>query len=50
LPEKQKHAVLLHDFHELSYAEAATIMNVSLANFKVVLFRGRQAMRRKKGE
>ncbi|MBS4196081.1 sigma-70 family RNA polymerase sigma factor [Lederbergia citri] len=50
LPEKQRHAVLLHDFHELSYAEAATIMNVSLANYKVALFRGRQAMRRKKGE
>ncbi|MBS4200910.1 sigma-70 family RNA polymerase sigma factor [Bacillus sp. FJAT-49732] len=50
LPEKQKYAVLLHDFHDLSYTEAATIMNVSLANFKVVLFRGRQAMRRKKGE
>ncbi|MEK3890642.1 sigma-70 family RNA polymerase sigma factor [Bacillus sp. FSL K6-3431] len=50
LPEKQKYAVLLHDFHELSYLEAATVMNVSLANFKVILYRGRQAVRRKKGE
>lgn len=50
IPEKQKYAVLLHDFHELSYSEAATVMNISLANFKVVLYRGRQAMRRKKGE
>lgn len=50
LPEKQKYAVLLHDFHELSYQEAAEVMNVTLANFKVVLYRGRQAIRRKKGE
>ncbi|CAM3942973.1 sigma-70 family RNA polymerase sigma factor [Lederbergia lenta] len=50
IPEKQKYAVLLHDFHELSYSEAAAVMNVSLANFKVILYRGRQAMRRKKGE
>ncbi|MBS4209027.1 sigma-70 family RNA polymerase sigma factor [Bacillus sp. FJAT-50079] len=50
LPEKQKYAVLLHDFHELSYAEAASVMNISLANFKVILYRGRQAIRRKKGE
>jgi len=50
LPEKQKHAVLLHDFHELSYAEAAAVMDISLANYKVALFRGRQAMRKKKGE
>ena len=48
LPENQKYAVLLHDFHDLSYSEAALVMNVSLANFKVILFRGRQAIRRKK--
>ncbi|WP_216831235.1 sigma-70 family RNA polymerase sigma factor [Alkalihalobacterium elongatum] len=49
LPEQQKLAVLLHDFNELSYQEAAGVMNVSLANFKVLLFRGRQAIRKKKG-
>lgn len=48
LPERQKYAVLLHDFHDLSYSEAAIVMNVSLANFKVILFRGRQAIRKKK--
>lgn len=48
LPERQKYAVLLHDFHELSYSEAAIVMDVSLANFKVILFRGRQAIRKKK--
>ena len=49
LPEQQKLAVLLHDFNELSYQEAATVMNVTLANFKVLLFRGRQAIRKQKG-
>lgn len=49
LPEQQKLAVLLHDFNEFSYQEAATVMNVTLANFKVLLFRGRQAIRKQKG-
>ena len=49
LPEQQKLAVLLHDFNELSYQEAATVMNITLANFKVLLFRGRQAIRKQKG-
>ncbi|MEC5423923.1 sigma-70 family RNA polymerase sigma factor [Virgibacillus sp. C22-A2] len=48
LPEKHQHAVLLHDFHELSYKEAAQVMNVSQPHFKVLLFRGRQAIRRRK--
>ncbi|MGM8211219.1 sigma-70 family RNA polymerase sigma factor [Virgibacillus sp. W0430] len=49
LTEKQKLAILLHDFHQLSYKEAATVMEVSLASFKVSLFRGRQVIRRQKG-
>ncbi|NEU29225.1 sigma-70 family RNA polymerase sigma factor [bacterium LRH843] len=49
LPENQKYAVLLHDFHDLSYEEAATVMNVTLANFKVLLYRARQVIRKKKG-
>lgn len=48
LPENQKHAILLHDVHQLSYKEAADVMNVSLANFKVILHRGRQAIRKKR--
>lgn len=48
LSDRQKSAILLHDFYELSYDEAASAMNVSLANFKVILFRGRQAIREKK--
>jgi RNA polymerase sigma-70 factor, ECF subfamily len=50
LPEKHKYAVLLHDFHELSQAEAAEIMNIKQSHFKVLLFRGRQAVRRRKAE
>lgn len=45
LPEKHKYAVLLHDFHELPYNEAAEVMNVSQPHYKVLLFRGRQAIR-----
>jgi len=48
LPEKQRIAVLLHDFHGLSQAEAAGVMNVTKSHFKVLLFRGRQAIRRRK--
>lgn len=48
LPEKHKFAVLLHDFHGLSYHEAAQVMNVKVTYFKVLLFRGRQAIRERK--
>lgn len=48
LPEKQKQAILLRDFHDFSYKEGAKVMNVSIANFKVLLFRGRQAIRKGK--
>lgn len=48
LPEKQKQAVLLRDFHDFSYKEGARVMNISVANFKVLLFRGRQAIRKRK--
>lgn len=48
LPDKHKFAVLLHDFHGLSYHEAAQVMNVPQPHFKVLLFRGRQAIRRRK--
>nr|WP_155667610.1 sigma-70 family RNA polymerase sigma factor [Ornithinibacillus caprae] len=48
LPEKHKFAVLLHDFHELTYDEAAQVMNVKKSHFKVLLFRGRQAIRNRK--
>ena len=48
LPKKHKTAILLHDFHGLSYREAAEVMQVSLGHFKILLFRGRQALRNRK--
>ena len=49
LPEKHKIAVLLCDFNSLSYVEAAEVMKVSKAYVKVLLFRGRQALRQRRG-
>lgn len=48
LPERHKSAVLLHDFHGLSYHEASQVMEVRQPHFKVLLFRGRQAIRNRK--
>jgi len=50
LPEKHKHAVLLRDYHGFSYKEGAKVMDISLAYFKVLLFRGRQYIRNRKAE
>lgn len=50
LPDKHKYAVLLHDFHGLSQREAAEVMNIQQSHFKVLLFRGRSAIRRRKVE
>lgn len=45
LPEAQRHALLLHDFHGMSYKEAAAIMDVSLPQYKILIFRARQRLR-----
>ncbi len=45
LPEAQRHALLLHDFHGLSYQEAANIMDVGLSKYKILIFRARQKLR-----
>lgn len=45
LPDNQRHAILLHDFHQLSYQEAADIMGIRLSHFKILLFRARQKLR-----
>jgi len=50
LPENQKQAILLYDFHGLHYKDAAEIMQVSIGHFKVLLFRARQKIRTQKGE
>lgn len=45
LSVKQRKAIILCDFKELSYKESAIIMNISLNYFKVLLFRARKAVR-----
>ncbi|AIQ16451.1 MULTISPECIES: sigma-70 family RNA polymerase sigma factor [unclassified Paenibacillus] len=45
LPEGQRHALLLYDFHGMSYKEAAEIMDVGLSQYKILLFRARQRLR-----
>lgn len=50
LPDKQKQALLLHDWHELSYQEAANVMEISLSYYKVLLFRARQMLRQQLAE
>ncbi|MBU5441284.1 sigma-70 family RNA polymerase sigma factor [Paenibacillus sp. MSJ-34] len=45
LPDNQKQALLLYDFHQLSYKEAADVMEISLSHFKILLFRARQKLR-----
>lgn len=45
LPEGQRHALLLHDVHGLSYKEAADIMEVGLSQYKILVFRARQKLR-----
>ena len=50
LPEKHKMAVLLCDFNQLTYQETADVMEVSVTYVKVLLFRGRQALRKGRDE
>ena len=45
LPENQKQAILIYDFHGFSYKEAPEIMQVSIGHFKVLLFRAREKIR-----
>lgn len=47
LPPKQKQAILLCDFEELSYREAAEKMGIGLSYYKVLVFRARQVIRQK---
>ena len=44
LKEKEKHAVMLCDFHELSYQEAADILGLNMNTFKSHLSRARKKL------
>ncbi|NJD03220.1 MAG: sigma-70 family RNA polymerase sigma factor [Ruminiclostridium sp.] len=46
LTENQRQAILLCDFHDLSYREASEIMGVGLNHIKILLFRARQSLRK----
>ncbi len=45
LPEKLRTALQLRDIEEMTYAEAAQIMNISESDFKVTLHRARKAIK-----
>lgn len=44
LPEKQRTCLILFYFNELSYEDISKVMKISLANTKILLFRGKRAM------
>ena len=44
LKDKEKHAVMLCDFHELSYQEAAAILGLNINTFKSHLSRARKKL------
>lgn len=45
LPERQRHIILLRDYHELSYQEIVEVVDMTLANVKVLLYRSRQRIK-----
>lgn len=45
LPERQRHALMLHEMHGMSYLEAAEIMEIGLSQYKILIFRARQKLR-----
>ncbi|MBW4083497.1 sigma-70 family RNA polymerase sigma factor [Paenibacillus sp. S150] len=45
LPERQRHALLLHDVYGMTYLEAAEIMEIGLSQYKMLVFRARQSLR-----
>lgn len=45
LPLDQKEAIVLREFHDLSYNEIAQVLNCSLENVKILIFRARENLR-----
>lgn len=45
LPEPQKSALILREYHALSYEQISEILNVSTANVKVLIFRARERLK-----
>ena len=44
LPEKHRTCIILFYFNELSYEEISRVMNTSMSNTKILLFRGKKAL------
>ncbi|MEK6778884.1 MAG: sigma factor-like helix-turn-helix DNA-binding protein, partial [Candidatus Deferrimicrobiota bacterium] len=44
LPEKYRTSIILFYFNELSYEEISEVMQVSLSNTKILLFRGKKML------
>jgi RNA polymerase sigma-70 factor (ECF subfamily) len=45
LPEKQRAAITLQQYHECSYEQIAGILHCSLAQVKITIFRGKERLR-----
>ena len=46
LPYEYREAVILREYQQLNYEEIAGILNCSLAKVKVLIFRGREKLRK----
>jgi RNA polymerase sigma-70 factor (ECF subfamily) len=46
LPEKQRAAIVLRQYHECSYEQISEILRCSLANVKILIFRGKEQLRK----
>jgi len=45
LPEEQREAIILREYHRLNYDEIGQILNCSLEKVKILIFRGREGLR-----
>jgi len=46
LPLGQREAIILKEFQNMRYEEISKVLNCSLANVKILIFRGRENLRR----
>lgn len=46
LQPRQQQAVMLYDIHGYSYQESAQMMGISLSQFKIILYRARQKLKK----
>jgi len=45
LPDEQREAIILREYHRFSYDEIRKILNCSLEKVKILIFRGREGLR-----